>query len=84
MRKNISIDDETAGRLVALTRSDLTPALYASESEAIRVAVERLHRYHFNPTSGAADEVLERVRRNLSAALGTIDGELGRRAEAEE
>jgi len=81
MRKNISIDEETAARLLALTRGDLTPAIYASDSEAIRVAVERLHRYHFHPTSTATDAVLERVRRHLSGALGVIDGELQRRGE---
>lgn len=82
-RKNIYLDDETAARLVALTAPAIGRPLYASDSEAIRVAVERLHRYHFNPASGASDEVLERLRAQLAAAQGMITNELARRAEEE-
>lgn len=80
-RKQIYIDEGTAQRLLALTRSDLARPLYASDSEAIRIAVERLWCSHFNPASYAADEVLERTRQHIRAALNTVEWELARRAE---
>lgn len=78
-RKQIYIDEATVNRLVALTNDQLCRPLYASESEAIRVAVERLFNHHFHPTSEAADAVLEQVRAQLRAAIGVVDGELMRR-----
>lgn len=79
MRKNIYIDEETAARLAALS-----PQCYPSESEAIRVAVEALHRRHFKPTSDAPDEVLSKLSAQLHLALRMVDGELERRSEAKD
>jgi Arc/MetJ-type ribon-helix-helix transcriptional regulator len=74
-RKNIYIDAATADRLAALT------AAYASDSEAIRVAVQRLHDARFCPTSAAPDAVLERLRGHLIQAMGVVSSELERRSE---
>lgn len=83
-RKNIYLDEETRQRLAALTRSGVGAAGYASDSEAIRVAVERLFNMHFHPTSEAPDLVLNQTRQHIKLALMTIEGELARRAELED
>jgi hypothetical protein len=74
-RKNIYLDAVTADRLTALS------AVYASDSEAIRVAVERLHTAQFSPTSAAPDAVLEQLRLHLARATGVVNSELERRSE---
>jgi len=76
-RKNIYLDTDTAARLTALS------AVYASDSEAIRVAVERLHQAQFSPVSAAPDEVMERLRLHISQALGVVSSELERRSDNE-
>jgi Arc/MetJ-type ribon-helix-helix transcriptional regulator len=76
-RKNIYLDAATAGRLTALA------AVYHSDSEAIRVAVQRLYEAEFQPTSAAPDAVMERLRLHLTQALGTVNGELERRSDIE-
>lgn len=83
-RRQITIDDETADRLLALVNASYGTPLYPSVSEAIREAVARLHRYHFNPTSGAPDEVLERLRVQLAVVAGIVGAELERRGMAED
>jgi hypothetical protein len=72
-RKNIYLDSDTAARLTALS------AVYASDSEAIRVAVERLHQAQFSPTSDAGDVLINRLRSHLTQALTMVDGEMKRR-----
>jgi hypothetical protein len=72
-RKNIYLDTDTAARLTALS------AVYASDSEAIRVAVERLHQAQFSPTSDAGDVLINRLRSHLTQALTMVDGEMKRR-----
>jgi len=72
-RKNIYIDAVTAERLAALSDH------YASDSEAIRVAVERLHQAQFSPTSDAGDVLINRLRSHLTQALTMVDGEMKRR-----
>lgn len=80
-RENVYLDAETRDRLTALTRDDLGKPIYASRSEAIRVAVERLAAFHFQPTSSVSDEMLDRLHAQAKQMLGTVEYELMRRAD---
>lgn len=75
-RLNISFPNETRAQLQALA-----PLYGDNISEAVRVAVARLHHYHFNPESTASDAVLEHIKKHLDFALSYVDGEQMRRSE---
>lgn len=75
-KKTLYFDAETQDRIDALA-----PSFQGNESEVVRVAVERLHRYHFHPESIAPDAVLEKASRQMRLALAVLDSEIERRAE---
>jgi hypothetical protein len=78
-RKLFTLDDETLARLSALTNPAQTVTPYASESEAIRAAVDLLHTRTFCPASDVPDAVLEKIERYCALALSAARDEISRR-----